>query len=413
MTTVPARTEVAIVGGGPAGAATAWMLARNNVAVTLYDRARFPRAKPCAEYVNPRALRIASEMGVVPAMERQGAARISGMRIHPMDGEPFEGSFAGRAGLAGFRDHGLGVRREVFDSLLLGAARSAGATVVEGATVRDVTRNSTGIVDGLEMTSGGTTRTVRARHIVGADGLRSVVARRLGLAARRRWPARYAFVTHLRGAPALERGEMHVFDDGYCGISPVGEGLVNFAVVVPASAARAAAGDAEGFLTRWTARHSSLAARLTGAERVSPVLATGPFASHARSASVSGATLVGDAADFFDPFTGEGICAALRGAEIMTPYVVEAIRAPGATKAREATAAYERCRRDEFAAKWRLERIVALAVAWPALMRVAASRLRARRDLADMLVSAASGVVPARDVVSVRFASRLLAPETA
>jgi 2-polyprenyl-6-methoxyphenol hydroxylase-like FAD-dependent oxidoreductase len=118
---------------------------------------------------------------------------------------------------------------------------------------------------------------------------------------------------------------------------------------------------------------------------------------------------VGDAADFFDPFTGEGICAALRGAELMSPYVVEALRARNDREQLAALEAYERCRRDEFAAKWRLERLVACAVAWPPLLDFIGARLRGRRDLADLLVGATGGVVPARDVVSLRFASQLLA----
>ena len=91
------------------------------------------------------------------------------------------------------------------------------------------------------------------------------------------------------------------------------------------------------------------------------MLATGPFASHARRAWAPGAALVGDAADFFDPFTGEGIYAALRGGELLAPFALQALGADtGGADA--ALAAYDRARKAEFAAKWLVERLISSAV---------------------------------------------------
>jgi len=71
-------SEVIVVGGGPAGAATAWFLARAGVDVLVLDRARFPRDKPCAEYLSPQASRILDAMGVLEAAESAGGAQLSG-----------------------------------------------------------------------------------------------------------------------------------------------------------------------------------------------------------------------------------------------------------------------------------------------------------------------------------------------
>jgi 2-polyprenyl-6-methoxyphenol hydroxylase-like FAD-dependent oxidoreductase len=71
------RADVVVVGGGPAGAATAWALARNGVDVLVLDRAHFPRPKPCAEYLSPQASRILSEMGALDAVEQAGAAQLA------------------------------------------------------------------------------------------------------------------------------------------------------------------------------------------------------------------------------------------------------------------------------------------------------------------------------------------------
>ncbi len=405
-----APPDVIVVGGGPAGAATAWALARNGIHTVIVDRATFPRPKPCAEYLSPQAARVLHEMGVLDGLERDGVASLAGMRVHA-GGAAFEGRFVAAHGFRAFRDGGLAVRRERLDALLLNAARAAGAAVIEGGSVQDVLRDAGGVAAGVVLRSADGVRTLAARHVVGADGIRSVVARRLGLARRFRWPTRFAFVTHCEGVAGIgDCGEMHVFDDGYCGLADVGGGVTNVAIVTTAGHAAAAAGDAGAFVDAWLARHAALAARFRDARRVSPVMPTGPFGARARAAWAPGASLVGDAADFYDPFTGEGIYAALRGGELLAPYVIESLRAPDARSARTPLEAYDRSRRHEFGGKWRLERLVAIAVAHPPLMALLARRLHARTDLADLLVGVTGDFVPAGEVLNLRFALRLAAP---
>jgi menaquinone-9 beta-reductase len=403
-------TRVLVIGGGPAGASTAYFLAAAGVDVTLLDRARFPRAKPCAEYLSPQASRVLDAMGALSAVEGAGAAQLAGMIVRAPSGERIHGEFAARHGFAGFRDRGLALRRDRLDAIVLDRARQAGARVEEGVRVTDVLRSPDGRAMGVRtLEADGALGERRASLVVGADGLRSVIARRLGLARSARWPRRLALVTHYRGVRELgDCGEMHVERDGYVGIADVGNGEANVAVVVPTRFGRDVAADRTRFLERWIARRPHLAARFAGAERVSPVQATGPFASHARHAWVPGAALVGDAADFFDPFTGEGIYAALRGGELLAGHVAEAVRAPMPSRANAALAAYDRARRAEFRGKWIVERLVGSAVAFPLLMNRAARVLSRRRDMADLLVGVTGDFVPAREVLSPRYLLTLL-----
>ena len=410
----PDRAEVVVVGAGPAGAATAWALARSGIDVLVLDRARFPRAKPCAEYLSPQASRILAAMGVLEPIERAGAAQLAGMTIHAPNGIAFQGRFAASHGFHGFRDRGLAIRRETLDTIVLDAARSAGARVAEGQHVTDVLRNGADRVTGVRVA--GTTgragsRDCLATFTVGADGLRSVVGRRLGLSRNARWPRRIAFVSHYAGVLGMDDcGEMHVSRAGYCGLADVGGGVTNVALVLPQSRVGDARDGLDRFFAERLAAHQSLAGRFAGAVRVSPVRATGPFATSTRRAWAPGAALVGDAAEFFDPFTGEGIYSALRGGEILGPYVLEALRASTPRDADAALNAYDRSRRREFAGKWRVERLVALAVEMSPILNRAARVLARRSHLADLLVGVAGDFVPAREVLRPGFLMQLLAP---
>jgi flavin-dependent dehydrogenase len=172
--------------------------------------------------------------------------------------------------------------------------------------------------------------------------------------------------------------------------------------VVPASRAREVAGHKEAFLTAWLAAKPHLAGRFARATRVSPVQATGPFASQARRAWSHDALLVGDAADFFDPFTGEGIFAALHGGDLAAATALNVLRSRDSDRSR-ALAAYDRDRRRAFGGKWIVERVIAAVVANPWLINRAARTLSRRRDMADLLIGVTGDFVPAREVVNARY----------
>jgi flavin-dependent dehydrogenase len=275
--------------------------------------------------------------------------------------------------------------------------------VIEGARAIDLVRDGQR-VRGVRVLADAARRDLSARFVVGADGLRSVVATRLGLAHRTRRPRRLALVTHYRGVGEIgEQAEMHVEADGYVGIADVGHGITTVSLVVPASRARELARDRAEFLDAWIARRAHLAPRFAAARRVTPVQATGPFASRARRAWAPGAALVGDAADFFDPFTGEGIYAALRGGELLAAALIEACSARSAAGENGALAAYERARRAEFGGKWLVERVIAAVVGSPRLINRAARNLAARKDLADLLIGVTGNFVPPHEIITAGY----------
>ena len=396
---MPGGSDVLILGAGPAGAATAIRAARAGLSVTLIDRARFPRDKPCSEYMSPETVRHLGALGVLADLERAGGVAIAGTTVTGPRGSALTGLFA-RAGTP-FRPTGLSLRRQVLDAALVDGARKAGVEVLEEHTVTDLLYERGAVAGAAARIGDGSVRVLHARLTVGADGLRSIVARRIGQ-RRHGFPARMAFVAHVAGVPDLtDRAELHVTNEGYAGVNPVGGGLANIALVVPAGSAAGARGDVTAFALATLERIPGVRGRVRRDGIVRPFLVTGPFAARSRRVVTDGALLVGDAAEFFDPFTGEGICAALRGAELATETAVEALSASAAPRAAR-LAPYQARRRAEFIGKWVIERMIGWGMLAPRLFDRAVERIE-RRGLAHTLIGVTGDFIPPREVLNPRF----------
>ncbi len=398
--------DVLVVGGGPAGSATATLLALAGHTVVVVDRAAFPRDKACSEYMSPEAVRILARLGLVESLERAGAFPLEGMRVTGPRGATAHGRFA-RAGHKPFRPCGLSISRRILDHQLLEAARSAGAQVLERHRVDDLVYDSGSVSGAVVRDAGGERHLVRARLTVGADGLRSVVARALG--HRRYGRSRHmAFVAHVAGVADMgASAELHFRDRAYLGLNQIGHDQTNVALVVPISRAAAAREGVERFFETMLDEFPGVRERVRAGRLVRGVLATGPFAVTSSRVIAPGALLVGDAADFFDPATGDGIYYALRGAELVAETADPPLRERGPIGT-DLLASYETMRRRAFSTKWALERLLDYGFRFPRLLDRGISRIGKRRGMADTVIGLAGGFVPLRAVANPLFLARLM-----
>ena len=234
---------------------------------------------------------------------------------------------------------------------------------------------------------------VRARLVVGADGRASVVARALGLVSPHRLQ-RMALVQDVEGLDGLDdMGEIYVDPPDYSIINPVAAGVANLSLVVPMAHVQPYRGRLDAFFAARLKQLRHLAPRLAGLRAAGPVMAMGPLAYRVAEPRAGGVALVGDAAGFYDPFTGEGLYTALRGAELLAEVAHGALQGGECTRA--ALAPYARARRAAFRGKARLTRALQALIAHRLLADLAAHALARRPARLAQMLGVLGDFVPA------------------
>jgi menaquinone-9 beta-reductase len=368
------QQDVVIVGGGPAGALTAYLLARQGRRVTLLEAAPRVARKICGEYLCPPGVELLEELGL---RHVASGRELTGMRVVSPEGRVLTPSFPSRGARP---SRGLGLNRAEFDRALLELASSAGATVLMGRRTRAVERTSQGWQVHSERSS--ETEVHRGALLVGADGRRSVVARALGLRQETACD-RVALHGHFhRSERNAALGEMHLLRDGsYIGVDPTGDHEVNVSLVCSATRLRALGGP------RLTLQHYLAAAR-DYSERYgsfpdeAELRAVSPVTHRVRASTLPGLALVGDAAGFIDPLTGEGIYSALRGARALADALADATAFDAAGLAGPLRR-YAGARHALFDPKWRLHRGFQWLLGRPRLVEHTGRFLARRPQRAD------------------------------
>jgi menaquinone-9 beta-reductase len=304
------------------------------------------------------------------------------------------------------------VRRRVLDQTLVERARQVGVSVREGIRVTDLLRDGgrvTGVV--TEPVRPGARRTeaerLPARLVVAADGRASVVVQRLGLRRPHPWLHRLALVADVEGASSdPERGEIVLAPPAYAILNPVAAGVGNLSLVVPIEEGRRRKANLAGYFDSVTHSLPGFRERLHDARRIGPVHALGPLAYNVIPPREGGVVLVGDAGGFLDPFTGEGIYAALRSAELAAEIGARAVRA-GDVSAAALVPVHAR-RAVEFAAKARVTVVLQHVIARRGLSVAAARLLAGRPAHLARLMGVLGDFVPPRALLAPTFLAGLL-----
>jgi geranylgeranyl reductase family protein len=384
------RCDVLVVGAGPAGSATAAALARAGRDVVLVEARRHPRAKTCAEYASPRIVEELTSLGVTG----WGAAAVPVTAMHVVRGPT-------RVPIA-YRDrHGprtaWGLDRAAFDARLAGHAVDAGARLLEQTRLGELSISG-GRVSGATLVGPDGPLTVRAGWVVGADGARSRVARELGVERRVVAPRRIGLIARYDGGGGLrDHGEMHVGAGHYIGLAPTPGGQLNVGMALPLDGT----GTAEDRFAAAIASLPAVAARLDGRQRLTGIRGAAPIGHRVARVAGPGWLLVGDAAGFIDPFTGEGIYRALRSAGLAAAAIAASA---------DPAAAYRAGRRRAFTAKNALTWLVQGMLAAPPVLGYALRRLEDRPDLAATLGAALGDCRPASAAFSPRFGVWVVRP---
>ena len=304
--------DAIVVGARCAGSPTAMLLAHRGYRVLVVDRATFPSDAVSAHHVTVPGVARLARWGLLEAVAASGCPPIRRMTVRLGDvtlrGTP--------PPLDGIADQYC-VRRTVLDTILVDAAADAGAEVREGFVVDELVFDSDRVAGIRGREPGGALVTERARVVVGADGLHSLVAETVGAAVYAAGPpltcCSYAY---WRGVP-LDGLEIHAVGGRAVSAFPTNDGLVCVSIQWPAGEATAFRADLEANVRRTLVLAPALAERLAGGVRVRPFVTTTDLPHFFRVPYGPGWALVGDAGRLRDPFLASGIADSFRDAELL------------------------------------------------------------------------------------------------
>lgn len=296
-----------IIGGGPAGLATAICLAEKNYKVTLFEMNSFPADKVCGEGIMPTGVKFLERHGVLGLINKSDRNEFYGVRYIPNNSKQIEGRFK--------PGHGLGIRRTVLSEALYKKAKQYENVIIkENSELIDIYENDSLV--GIEIKEGENKKKHEFDYLIGCDGIRSKVRKLCDLDSNKYIEnQRIGARMHFEIEPWSDLVDVYWKDYIEAYVTPVGNKLVQLAFlwdnkfVRPQAGARMDEGLKELF--------PELFQRVEGCNQVSKLKTVGPISAASKSVYKNRVLLLGDAYVYLDGITGEGISIAFKEAECL------------------------------------------------------------------------------------------------
>lgn len=275
--------DVIIVGGGPAGCATAITASRLGARVLLLERGRYPRHKVCGEFVSPEAVTVLSSLLLPEDRALMNACpNIARMRIF----------IDGRTICAPIKPHAISLTRYELDLALWRACQAAGVDARQGITAERIEAPDAVVAAGERLS---------ARAVVDATGRWSNLRRVRVVKPKSQY---VGLKGHFAENGSQLSSDLYFFAEGYCGVQPIGNDAVNVCAMVRAESAAK--------LQEVFRLEARLAQRAETWRPLTTPVSTFPLIFRDPAPVQNGVFHAGDAAGFVDPFVGDGISLALQ-----------------------------------------------------------------------------------------------------
>lgn len=351
------RTEVAIIGAGPAGSTLGTLLAGKGIDVVILDRDLFPRDKLCGEFLSYDALPVLELIDMNGRLQEAGATQIRRCRIVGQRREvEFELPLPAR-----------GISRLTLDHLLLRRAAEAGTRVMEGWTAERIVHDGQKVR--VEISRGETIATLETAIVAGAWGRWGRIDKQLGRPFFNDTSHRhFGFKRHYRPVNGMRSDsiDLYSFDGGYLGVSGVEGGITNICGLVHQSRLSGNKGGWDGFVQTLKEKNRPLERLYASHEPAQDgFLSSDPVIFRAKSAAERGMLLIGDAAGIIDPLTGSGMAMAMQSALLAATAIVSRL---GGSEPFHADHDYARRHDDFFRSRLRWSRRVARLLSNPRLL---------------------------------------------
>jgi 2-polyprenyl-6-methoxyphenol hydroxylase-like FAD-dependent oxidoreductase len=394
--------DAIIVGARCAGASTAMLLARQGSKVLLVDRATFPSDTISTHILWPHGAEILARWGLLETLAATGLPPIC--RWMTFDVGPFalRGTIPdANEGMGGFCP-----RRTVLDSLLVKAAAECGVEVRESFTVDELLIAGDTVVGVRGRGKGGTAVEERARLIIGADGVKSFVARAVRAPEYEVRPvAACGYYTYFSGV-AQDDIELYVRDGCAFGGAPTNDGLHLVMVNWPSGDFPEVRADIEGHVWRALEKAPDFLARVRQGHREEKWYGTAGVPGYFRKPYGRGWALVGDASYNRDPITAQGISDAFIDAAALTEALSTWLSGDGTFE--ELMEAHETARNERVRPMYEFTSQLATLHPPPPEMQALFGALRHNQEATNAFLSAITGAIPLPDFMSDENLGRIL-----